>query len=139
MLPEPLGQGYDLGNMHAKGILVREHAGLLGIQSGQETDPAGIADRILAIRAVETHPLRGEAVNVGALDQVMAVRAQIVVEIVHRDEQDIGALDRLTARRKKQAEQAYEKRKGPKRHKGPHRKKTDGSAIPKARRAIAIN
>ena len=65
VLPEPLGQGRDLGNMYAKGILVREHTGLLGVQSGQKTDPAGVADRILAVRAVKAHSPCGEAVNMG--------------------------------------------------------------------------
>src|SRR5690606_26402628 len=47
------------------------------------------AERELAVRALEFHPARGQPVEVRRLDDRIAVAAEVVVHVVHRDEQDV--------------------------------------------------
>ena len=68
---------------------VLQHARLIGPQAGQERRPAGIAQRELAIGPVEPHAAAGQLVDARRLDRRIAVAAELVVEVVGDDEEDV--------------------------------------------------
>ena len=63
----------------------------VGPQSGQQRHAARAAQRKLRVRAIESHAARGETIDVGRLDDWMAVRPHIVVEVVGHDDEDVRA------------------------------------------------
>jgi len=62
-----------------------------GPQAAQERNSRRIADRVLAVGAVEPHALLRQAVDRRRLDDRMAVAAEVVVEIIGDDEENVGA------------------------------------------------
>jgi len=69
------------------GVVV--NAGGVGAKTAQERRAAGIAERILAVGAVEADAARGEAVNVWRFDERMVVAAEGGVEVVNGDEENV--------------------------------------------------
>ncbi len=76
---------------------VRQHAGGIGSPSRQKRRPARAAQRVLRVDAVELHPARGELVDVRRPHR-RAVDAEIVVQIVGDQEQDVESRTRLRLR-----------------------------------------
>ena len=68
------------------------HAGLVGSQAGEEGRAAGIANRILHVGTLEADAARGQAINVGRLDRLIAVAAEMIAEIVGDDEEYVAAV-----------------------------------------------
>src|SRR5256885_2246608 len=71
-------------------------------QTGEEARPARVTERELAIGPVEADALGREPVDVRRLGRGVAVAAELVVEIVGDDEQDVefGGVDATSPKRK---------------------------------------
>src|SRR5437773_967570 len=61
-------------------------------KASQERGTAGTAKRKLAVSAIKAHSPRGQPVDVRRFDRTMAVAAEVVVHIVHGDEQNVQLL-----------------------------------------------
>ena len=89
---EVLRQRRQVGVAFAKIPGVGEHPGLFRVKAGHERRAAGIADWVLAVGTVELHATLGQAVYVGRLDERMAVAAEVVIEVIDRNKQNVGPL-----------------------------------------------
>jgi hypothetical protein len=86
---EELRQGRHIGHHRPEMRLQIVDANRVGPQSGHHRRPAWTAQRILIVGAVEPHAPRGQTIEVRRLHQRVTVGAEIVVQIVCRDEQDV--------------------------------------------------
>ena len=102
---EVFRQRNHIGNEFSKALAILEDAGLLRIQAGQETGPAGGTHRKLGIGGIEPQALGRQSVDGWRPDQWMAIGSQIGVEVVQRDEQDVRSL--LCHRRAGHHQQAH--------------------------------
>ena len=68
---------------------VREDAGAIGVEAGEERVPAGAAEREGAIGAIEPHAALCKFVDVGCFGLGIAVAAEEVVQVVADDEKDV--------------------------------------------------
>src|SRR5439155_3955556 len=86
---EMLGKGDDVGQVlpEVRGVLL--DARRVGPPAGHEGRSARVAERILAVGAVEPDPSRRQAVDVRRPDERMAIAADAIVEIVRGDKEDI--------------------------------------------------
>jgi hypothetical protein len=91
-LAKELSQGRDLGQVLAEMGGVFINLGNVRPAPGHERRPAGVAQGILAVRLGEPHPGLGQLVQVGRLDQRMAITTQGDVEVVGNDKKDIQFL-----------------------------------------------
>ena len=87
---EHLRQRHHVGQSLPKMVLQVEHPRGVGAKSGEQRRAAWAAQRELAVGMVEPHAVRGKAVDIGRLHQRMPVAAQVVVHVVHGDEQHVG-------------------------------------------------
>src|SRR6476469_3888422 len=87
VLHEHLRKGDDVGQSLSEMILQIKNSGRIWPQAGQERGTAGTAKRKLAIGMFEPHAASREPIDVGLFDQWMTVAAQVVVHVVHRNEQ----------------------------------------------------
>jgi hypothetical protein len=87
---EHLRKRHHVGQVLAEMILQIEHPRAVRAQTGQERGAARTAQRKLAVRPFEPHATRSETVDARRLHQRVAVAAEVVVHVVHGDEQDIG-------------------------------------------------
>jgi len=92
---EELGERHRLGEaltevwrQRARRARVRQHTRRIGPPSCHERRPAGAAQGVLRVRALEADSARGQGVDVRALD-ARPIGAQIHVEIVGDDEEDV--------------------------------------------------
>ena len=94
VLAEELRQGDGAGDFSPETFFapIGDDAGGVGAEAGEERLAAGIADGVLAIGAVESHPLASEAVEIGGVDLGCAVGAEVGAEIVDHDEDNVEAL-----------------------------------------------
>ena len=76
---EELRESHQVGMSLSKVSLVREHACLLGVQSGEERGPAGVADGVLAVGPVETYSSFGQPIDVGGMNQGMSIGPEVGV------------------------------------------------------------
>jgi NADPH-dependent ferric siderophore reductase len=86
---EHLRQRYDVWQNRSKVRLQVMDAGRVRPEAGQERDPARTAQRELRVRAVEPDSARGQPIDIWTLHQLVAVRSQVVVEIVGHDEEHV--------------------------------------------------
>ena len=78
------------------GLTVLIDAGFEGLATGHEGAAGGIANRAGRVGAGETHPQFGKAIQIGGFGLRVAIKdGNVVVEIIHCDEQNIG-LSRLS-------------------------------------------
>ena len=104
LVAEVLRQEDRLGQLRARRRDVVDHACAVRIAAAQERSPRRVADRVLAIRAIESYAPRGEAIDIRRLNQFVAVAAEVVVQVVGHDEHDVLArwlfgIDRSNTRR----------------------------------------
>ena len=90
VLHEHLRHRDDFGNHRAEVLLQVIHLRRVRTQAGHHRGATGRAERELAIRAVEAHATLRESVNVRRLHERVAVAAEAIAHIVHRDEEDVG-------------------------------------------------
>ena len=62
------------------------------VVSAEHTRARWIANRLLAIGALEDHPARGEPINVRRLNVLRAIAAEFRPQIIRDDEEDIEFL-----------------------------------------------
>lgn len=91
---EELRQQDDLGMPPAHRNLVAEDAGGIRPKPREERRAARIANRVLAMRAIEAHPARREPVEVRRFDLRVAVAAEARAQIVSDDEEDVEGASR---------------------------------------------
>lgn len=89
VLSEQLGQCYHIGQLRAQKRGVVGDARLIRPQPGEKRRAAGIADGILGVSVLKADPARRQPIDVGSMDRLIAITAQMVSEIVRDDEEDI--------------------------------------------------
>jgi len=67
-------------------VLFFQDLGSIGPDPAQQTSPAGIAQRELAISPVEPAPRGGESINVRRDDDRIAIAGETGVEVIRGDE-----------------------------------------------------
>lgn len=95
VLPEELRERHDVRMDRPEVRLQVVDANGIGAEAGQHRCTARVAQRELHVGAIEPDSARGEPVEVRRLDQRMALGAEIEVEIVGHDEQDVRRPRRL--------------------------------------------
>ena len=87
---EVLGQRYPIAAQQRR-VGEVDDLGRGGIAAQEERDAGRIAERELAVRPLEADALAGQAVQVGRLDDSVAVAADPRIEIIHGNEQHVGS------------------------------------------------
>lgn len=90
MCLEPLRQCGRVWELVSKVVLIAHHPCLLRVQAGQKAGSARAAHRILTVSPIKSNTLVGQPVNVRADDQMVAVGAQVCVQVVNYNEKHIG-------------------------------------------------
>ena len=99
VLPEVLRQRDHLRHVQAEPASVAGNAGVRGASAGEQRRARRVAQRVLAIGAVESHAAARQRVDVRRLHR-KAVAAQPHVEIVGGDEQHVGPCRRRRGQRR---------------------------------------
>ncbi len=89
---EKLRQRDEVWMRGAEEIAIVPHAGDVGQATGKDGGSRWPADGLMAIRAIEEPRRLREAVDVWRLHQRIAIAAEGGAQIVHHDEEDVGAL-----------------------------------------------
>ena len=89
--PEVLGEGALGAERGVVGRVAAAHRlDPVRVQAGQDRGPRGVADRVLAVGPIEAHPSAREGVDVGRVDERIAVAGQGVRgQVVGDEEQDV--------------------------------------------------
>ena len=91
VLSEKLRQGDHVGQRgFAKVRLQIENPGCVRSQTGEQGNAAGAAQGEMTVSPVESDTASGEPIHVRRLDDSIAVTAEMVVQIVHGDEQNVA-------------------------------------------------
>ena len=88
---EVLRQGDHLGQRGAEMGVEVPHPRRIRPPPGQQRTAGRAAHRLLAIGVLEHDAARREAVNIGGFDHLIAITTHFRAQVVHRDEQDVGA------------------------------------------------
>ena len=88
-LLEVLRERHDVRMAIAKVHVVPGHSHGVGAHARKEARSRRIAERELTVRSIEHDSLAGEPVDVGAVDPVRAVAAELGAEVVDRDEEHV--------------------------------------------------
>ena len=86
---ERLWQAYRRRNRLPEKLRVCEDTRAVRIQPGEHGVPAQPSQRELAIRTIEAHTARGKAIDVRRFHERMPVCADVGVQIVGDDEEDV--------------------------------------------------
>jgi hypothetical protein len=86
---ERLRQAYRRRNRLPEKLRVCEDTRAVRIQPGEHGVPAQPSQRELAIRTIEAHTACGKTIDVRCLHERMPVRADVGVQIVGDDEEDV--------------------------------------------------
>ena len=89
LVPEGLRQAHVRGNRLPEHRPVAEHARTVGVQPGEHRVPARAAQRIRAVRAIEAHAARREAVEIRRPGARIAGHGQHICEVIRDEEQHI--------------------------------------------------
>ena len=89
MLAEELGEGDDVRHFVAEERGVAGDAVVFRAGAGEEGDPAGVADGVLDVGAVEADGACSEPVEVGSFGVGVPVATHGGTEVVGHDEEDI--------------------------------------------------
>ena len=88
---EHLRQCHHVGQVLAEMVLQVEHPRAVRPQTGQDRRAAWTAQRKLAVGPLEPHAACGQTVDARGLHERVAEAAEVVVHVVHGDEQDVLA------------------------------------------------
>jgi len=75
----------------ASKYILLDNAGAVGTIAAEERGATGIAEGVLAVRAVEANAASGETVNVWRVNQRLAVAIQIGIQVIDDDPEDVVA------------------------------------------------
>ena len=89
VVDEVLRERSDVRLLVAEMPGIGEHARLLRIQPRHERRPARVANRILTVRLIKPQPALGQPVDIRRVDQRMPIAAEIGIEVIHGNEQDV--------------------------------------------------